>query len=471
MEREQKIRADLFKKSHVDKIEEYRELGKKMPRVLVIMDEFHELFSNANDEFAKKSAIIMERIVRQGRAFGVHMILASQSYSNITGIDRAVFDQMAVRIVLKCSKADANLLLDNGSTEIDQISIDDPGRAVYNSEAGNKEYNSHFRVAYIDPDKHRNMLRSISDKTRKFVNKHQPTRILLSNIEDNNYSIFNQFTNYESSEYKDMGRLYIGESLSVSNNMYIDFTRSEYSNLLMVGDNTEKARSMFAFSILSLCINYWIKNRKSPDSPFIYLYNCKPLDDSYFKDTPQLLSEYLPQYVKYVSCIDSSDIQNVVSGMYDLATGSESNTDEYLFVFGYQRAEDLKSDIKLSQSDDIDNLFNIMPKATNKANVSIKDMFRTLIKDGPIKGMHTIIWQDSFNALYQDDKDIMSYFAMKIAFDMSQEEFSRFVSANDVGLMSENNAIYYNRARDNQKFRPYQAPDEEWLKSISDKLK
>ena len=184
LEREQKIRADLFKKSHVDKIEEYRELGKKMPRILVIMDEFHELFSNANDEFAKKSAVIMERIVRQGRAFGVHLILASQSYSNITGIDRAVFDQMAVRIVLKCSKADANLLLDNGSSEIDQISIDDPGRAVYNSEAGNKEFNSHFRVAYIDPSKHRGMLQEISDSTRKFADPKQPTRILLSNIED-----------------------------------------------------------------------------------------------------------------------------------------------------------------------------------------------------------------------------------------------------------------------------------------------
>lgn len=471
LEREQKIRADLFKKSHVDKIEEYREQGKKMPRVLVIMDEFHELFSNANDEFSKKSAVIMERIVRQGRAFGVHMILASQSYSNITGIDRAVFDQMAVRIVLKCSKADANLLLDNGSTEIDQISIDDPGRAVYNSEAGNKEYNSHFRVAYIEPDKHRNMLSEISAKTRSFVNKQQPTRILLSNIEDNNYSIFNQFTNYDASGYKDVGRLYIGEPLSVSNNMSMDFARSEYSNLLMIGDDTEKARSMFAFSILSLCINYWIKNKKIPEEPFIYLYNCKPLDDSYFKDTPQLLSEYLPQYIKYVSRIDSSDIQNIVSEMYDVTTGTETSNDKYLFVFGYQRAEDLKSDVKLSQSDDIDNLFNIMPASTNKISVSVKDMFRTLVKEGPTKGIHTIIWQDSFNALYQDDKDIMSYFAMKIAFDMSQEEFSRFVSANDVGLMSENNAIYYNRARDNQKFRPYQAPDEEWLKSISEKLK
>lgn len=126
LEREQKIRANLFKKNHVDRIEEYRDGEKKLPRILVIMDEFHELFSNANDEFAKKSAMLMERIVRQGRAFGIHLILASQSYSNITGVDKAVFDQMAVRIVLKCSKSDANLLLDNGSAEIDQISIDDP---------------------------------------------------------------------------------------------------------------------------------------------------------------------------------------------------------------------------------------------------------------------------------------------------------------------------------------------------------
>lgn len=473
LEREQKIRADLFKKSHVDKIEEYRDLGKKMPRILVIMDEFHELFSNDNDEFAKKSAVIMERIVRQGRAFGVHLILASQSYSNITGVDRAVFDQMAVRIVLKSSKADANLLLDNGSSEIDQISIDDPGRAVYNSEAGNKEYNSHFRVAYIDPSKHRSMLQEISDTTKSFADPKQPTRILLSNIEDNNYSIFNQFTNYVAGEYNTLGRLYIGEPLSVTNGMAMDLTRSEFSNMLMIGGDTEKARSMFAFGILSLCINYWIVHRKAPEAPFITLFNCKPLDDSYFKDTPKLLAEFLPEYVRYVSCGEMHEVQNIVTGLYEIASGSISagNDDKYFFVFGYQRAEELKSETKLTQSEDIDTLFNIMPNNGNQPRFSPKEMFRTIVKEGAQKGVHTLIWQDSFSALYQDDKDMMSYFSMKVAFDMSPEEYSRFVSANDVSLMSENNAIYYNRARDNQKFRPYQAPDEEWLKAISDKLK
>lgn len=472
LEREQKIRADLFKKNHVDKIEEYRELGKKMPRILVIMDEFHELFSNSNDEFAKKSAVIMERIVRQGRAFGVHLILASQSYSNITGIDRAVFDQMAVRIVLKCSKADANLLLDNGSSEIDQISIDDPGRAVYNSEAGNKEYNSHFRVAYIDPSKHRGMLQDISDKTKSFADPKQPTRILLSNIEDNKYSVFNQFRTYSAANYKTPGRLYIGEPLSVTNNMTMDFERKEYSNLLMIGSDTEKARSMFAFAILSLCINYWVIHRKTPEKPFITLFNCKPLEDSYFKDTPQLLSEYLPEFVNYIACGDMNEVQDILSEYYDdVESKGAVKTDKYFFVFGYQRAEELKSEKKLSQSEDIDNLFNIMPSADNHPKLSPKEMFRQIVKSGAQAGIHTVIWQDSFAPLYQDDKDMMSFFNMKVAFDMSPEDFSRFVSANDVSLMSENNAIYYNRARDNQKFRPYQAPDEDWLKEISERLK
>lgn len=471
LEREQKIRADLFKKKGVDKIEEYRELGEKMPRILVIMDEFHELFANANDELAKKSAALMERIVRQGRAFGVHLILASQSYSNITGIDRAVFDQMTVRIVLKCSKADANMLLDNGSSEIDQISIDDPGRAVYNSEAGHKEYNSHFRVAYIEPKEHKKMLQEISERTSSYADK--PTRILLSNIEDNKYSIFNQFENYEPERCPVLGRLYIGESLSVTNNMNMDLVRADNSNLLLIGNDTEKARSIFAFSILSLCINYRVRHKEVPKQPFIYLFNCKPLDDSYFKDTPKIIaSELLPEYVQYIHCGDEESVRKVISELYDNIedTTSSGDIDKYFFVFGYQRAEELKSEIKISQSDDIDTLFNLTHSNSDKPKHSPKEIFRGIVKEGARCGVHVILWQDSYSALEQDDNNIMSYFNLKVAFDMSPDEFSRSVGANDSSLMNENNAIYYNRARDNQKFRPYQAPDEEWLKDISAKL-
>ena len=146
------------------------------------------------------------------------------------------------------------------------------------------------------------------------------------------------------------------------------------------------------------------------------------------------------------------------------------DTDKYFFVFGYQRAEELKSETKLSQGDDIDSLFNLMPSSANKPQLSPKEIFHLIVKDGAKRGVHAILWQDSYSALEQDDNNIMSYFNLKVAFDMSPEEFSRSVGANDISLMSENNAIYYNKARDNQKFRPYQAPDEDWLEDISAKL-
>ena len=179
-----------------------------------------------------------------------------------------------------------------------------------------REYNSHFRVAYIAPEKHREMLQEISDRTISYADK--PTRILLSNIEDNKYSIFNQFVTLNASTYKTPGRIYIGEPLSVSNSMAMDFSRSEYSNLLMIGGDTEKARSMFAFSILSLCINYKVIHQQAPKKPFIYLFNCKPLDDSYFKDTSKLLAEFLPEYIQYVGCEDTNEIQSIVSQMYEI---------------------------------------------------------------------------------------------------------------------------------------------------------
>lgn len=347
LEREQKIRADRFKRvkeRKIDRIEDYRALpnAAPMPRILVIMDEFHELFSNASDKIGKESAEMMERIVRQGRAFGVHIILASQSYSNVGGLDKSVYDQMAVRIVLKCSKTDASLLLGDGSSDVDQISIDDPGRAIYNSEAGNKEYNSHFRVAFIDPSKHREILEGVSERTCKLSNN--KTRILLSNIEDNKYSIFNQFTDYDMEACKVPGRLYLGEPLSVVNNLNMDLVRNEYSNMLMVGSDSDKARSMFAFAMLSLAINYWVShNKKAPEEPFIYFLNYKPLRDDYFIDAPNILAtELLTKYVKNIPISNPGEIRSIIQKLYSVSMdtqGSVSSENKYLMVFGYLNAK------------------------------------------------------------------------------------------------------------------------------------
>lgn len=476
LEKEQQRRAVLFKRAHVDKIEEYRDLPEsgrkaKMPRVLVIMDEFHELFQNTGDEIGKKSSELIERIVRQGAAFGIHLILSSQSYSNISGIDKAVFDQMAVRIVLKCSKSDANMLLDNGSSEIDQISIDDPGRAVYNSEAGNKEYNSHFRVAYIDPSIHRSMLQEISDDTRKYVNPDKPTRILLSNIEDNRYCIFNQFDNYSKDRCNVLGRLYIGEPLTIENNLHMELVRNRYANMLIIGPESETARSMFAFTILSLAINYWISHgKKYPSEPFIYLLNYKPLRDSFFEDIPkEMATELLTKYVTNVPIADYDVVRTTISNLHSVVIGDTPpvEVDKYLMVFGYQRAEDLKSSEKEEKEE---NILSLMSSQAASSSYSMKEMMETILIDGSQRGVHVIMWQDDFKSMDDSNRKMITYFYHKIAYGMFKEDYSKFVGVNDVSQLGENTAVYSNRTDDNMNFRPYQSPDESWVASICEKL-
>lgn len=468
LEREQKIRADLFKKNNdVTNIEEYRnETGKPMPRILVIIDEFHELFSSENDGFSKKAAIYLERIVRQGRAFGIHIILASQSLSNISGISKSVLDQMAVRIALKCSETDAAMLLEDGGNIIKQIATDDAGKAIYNSEGGDKTANTEFRISYLESKKHKELLHEIEQITEN--NDYSATRILLNNIEDNPNNIFNRFTEMHDLDKFRGQPLFLGETVSIVNNLNIQFENEVASNLLIVGNEDDTARNMFAFSVLSLCISAWLRNgKKAPNEPVIYLMNFKPLEDEYFTDLLELEGTLLSKYVRYSSFRDSEQgIKELHKYMEEKAGLDEY---KYLLVYGLQNANVLKNDSVAVQRQDLMRGFPSF-SGVNEEQKSTYQMFKDIMICGPKCGIHSVIWHNSYSALDVSERTLTSYFDMRIGYSMSRDEYAQFINENSVEVLNENNAIYYNRIGYNQRFRPYGAPSEEWVRDICSNL-
>lgn len=90
--------------------------------MLLIVDEFQVLF-NDDDADAAECLQLLDAIVRQGRAFGVHAILGTQTLrghghmSQLSG----TLDQVALRIVLKTSEADSRRFLtdDNPAAALD----------------------------------------------------------------------------------------------------------------------------------------------------------------------------------------------------------------------------------------------------------------------------------------------------------------------------------------------------------------
>lgn len=459
IERQQKIRARLFKsikEEHVDFIEQYRSHGYKMPRILVILDEFHELFSDSS-EYSKESAELMERIVRQGRGFGVHLILSSQTYSNVNCVKREVFEQMAVRIVLKCPEPDANMLLSDGASLVNQISLDDAGRAIYNSEGGAKEFSNMFKVVYINPSNRCQLLSEVSNKYAEFP---ADTRILLTNIEDNSFSFFNRF-DADDFTWDGSNQIYIGEPLSINGNINFTFSREAFSNLILVGNNDEIARNIFSYALLSICINYWLSHRKAPEKPVIYLLNCKPLMDSFFEDIPSELAKMLDKYISVVPFNNQDKVTEMLKNMHKSALNLSAE-EQYLFIFGYQRAEHLKSNVLPVQ-----NSFTV--GAGSEETMSPRKMLGEIIRSGPQNGVHTVIWQSHYRSLANENNDFISLFNMRIGFNMPEEDVSLFL-ADDITPRGDN-AVFYDANGDTSQFRPYQDPSMTWIEKICDIIK
>ncbi|HMB96271.1 MAG TPA: FtsK/SpoIIIE domain-containing protein, partial [Tepidisphaeraceae bacterium] len=109
-------RGELFRKLGVQDLAAYRQQSKQpMPRTLLIIDEFQEFFSE-DDKLAQEASLLLDRLVRQGRAFGIHVLLGSQTIGGTSGLARSTIGQMAVRIALQTSEADSQLILGDANS-------------------------------------------------------------------------------------------------------------------------------------------------------------------------------------------------------------------------------------------------------------------------------------------------------------------------------------------------------------------
>ncbi len=160
-------RGEQFRDAGVQELSEYREqTGRELPRVMLIVDEFQEIFSR-DDRLASDSTVLLDRLVRQGRSFGMHVVLSSQSLAGAQSLPRATLGQMAVRIALQCSESDAVMILSDDNTAARLISR--PGEAIYNDAGGLLEGNQPFQVAYLTADRQKNWLAEITARDQSMV--------------------------------------------------------------------------------------------------------------------------------------------------------------------------------------------------------------------------------------------------------------------------------------------------------------
>lgn len=141
-------RGILFKNAGQGQLEigRYRTAtGERLARIVLVIDEFHMLLER-DDATSSRGAELLDRIVRQGRAFGVHTVLASQSVSGGAQKIRTALLQIPIRLVLASSTQDSELLLSEGNADAQLLSK--PGEGIINTHGGQREANNRFQCAY-----------------------------------------------------------------------------------------------------------------------------------------------------------------------------------------------------------------------------------------------------------------------------------------------------------------------------------
>ncbi|MEM6364528.1 MAG: FtsK/SpoIIIE domain-containing protein, partial [Planctomycetota bacterium] len=173
-------RGEIFRDAGVGDLSHYRtaQPDQSMPRIMLVVDEFQELFAR-DDAIAADCTARLDRLVRQGRSFGIHIVLSSQSLAGTNSLPRATLGQMAVRVALQCGQSDDALVLseDNHAARL----LTHPGQAIYNNAGGLVEGNQPFQVAWLDHDTHVELLDQIIEREQKRPTKFDPPIVFEGN--------------------------------------------------------------------------------------------------------------------------------------------------------------------------------------------------------------------------------------------------------------------------------------------------
>jgi hypothetical protein len=456
---ELKARGDRFREAGVQDIAGYREVNgaDPCPRVLLIVDEFQEFFVE-DDKVAQEAALLLDRLVRQGRAFGIHVHLGSQTLSGAYTLARSTIDQMAVRIALQCSEADAYLILskDNAAARL----LSRPGEAIYNDANGLVEGNDIFQIVWLSDEQRDHYLQRVRDLARRhgYVPP-RPTIVFEGNVPGDiakNDLLRRLLEGGARPEGERGARAWLGEAIAIKDPTAAVFPAQSGGNLLIVGQQEEMALGVLTAALVSLAA-------QEPAARFLVL-DGTPVDSRHVGYLERVC-EVLPQRVLFG--VGRDDVPGVlgeaaaeVERRQKAPLGPHAPT--YLLIHNLPRFRDLRR-----AEDD----FGFSRRGEERA-ASPAQQLVTVLREGPALGVHVLAWCDGLNNLTRTfDRPALREFEMRVLFQMSAGDSSTLIDNPAASKLGVNRALFHSEELGQpEKFRPYGLPSDEWLAWAKERL-
>ena len=457
LDAELKARGDRFRDLGVQDLNGYREApgeNPPLPRVLFIVDEFQEFFVE-DDKLAQEVALLLDRLVRQGRAFGIHVILGSQSLGGAYSLARSTIGQMAVRIALQCSEADAHLILSEENSAARLLTR--PGEAIYNDANGMVEGNNFFQVVWLGDDRREAYLKAIRDLARA-RNRPPAAQIVfegnLPAVASKNHLLAGLLQAPAWPEPPKADFAWLGEAIAIKDPTASIFRPQSGANLLIVGQNDEMALGIETMAVVSLAAQY------EPHAARFFLLDGSPADNP-LSGRLAKLKDVVPHEVREVAARDLPAALGEIAAEVERRQ-KDSVVDApaiYLLIFDLQRFRDLRK----SDDDFGFSRYGDEPKAAPPSK-----LFGNILRDGPPTGVHTVVWCDSVNNLNRTfERQSLREFEMRVLFQMSGNDSSTLIDTPVATRLGPNRALYFSEEEGRlEKFRPYGLPTDDWYAEV-----
>ena len=452
-------RGELFRKAGCNDLAEYRhKSGQRMPRILLLVDEFQEFFTE-DDALASEAAVILDRLARQGRAFGMHVLLGSQTLAGAYSLARSTMDQMAVRIALQCSDADSRLILaeDNPGARL----LSRPGEAIYNAASGLVEGNNLFQIAWL-PDEDQELYLGEIEGLARAAKAAYPSPIVFEGHEPANLEKCEPLVRLLSeADWPAPARsvdAWLGEPVAIRPPTAARFRRQAGSHLLIVGRDEGAAIGMLTAALLSLAAQH------RPEHARFEVVDLTTAEAAW-AELPEHIADALPHTMHVLGRRD-------VPGLLDELVGEVHRRQEmgkaegptiYLLIQGLHRARDLRQE-EMGY-----------PFGGEETPPSPARQFVTVLQEGPEVGIHVLAWCDTYASLTRVlDRRGIGEFTMRVALPMSSEDSTNLLDDPAASRLDRpHRAIFYDEEQVGRldKFRPYAIPPQPWLEEFGRRLR
>jgi len=419
--------------------------GEKLPRILLVFDEFQVLFAR-NDKVGLAAADLLESIIRQGRGFGIHVLLGSQSLAGLDALGAHVPQLLPVRILLPAAESDARKVLGDTNNAGDYLTTH--GEGILNAAGGAVEANERFKGAILAEADRIARLQVMRDKADQMgftrvpmvfegnsllpLDSQDPVRFREELTVSGTYPV----------------RVRSGAPMTVGDVGDLVLTREGGANVLTIVRSGENGNNGLdpvggpAYGLLVAAVASGSMSNSTVD-----VIDFMPNDDGLDTLLEPLLDarritlkrrrafpDVLDSYASEVSDrLDQDDI---------------SQPPMLLFLFGVHRARDLDAEFG---SLDVDS--------------ELVDKLERVMRDGPEVGVHVWIWADSVaGASRRLTARMMRELGWRVAGKMSADDSQTFIGTSQAADLRESQLLIVNEDRGvTTRVTAYAPPSREWV--------